>query len=439
MLSRLLAIFLAAQAPGLPSQPGVPTIGSGWRVWIPYSAAKIGNVSPYASFEFAPASGQGITSPCACAAVTGADGQAVTDTRAESGYCTLTGLATTLLVPGSMVLCGPNIPRIETDAAGYIGALKEALSHNYLLRSEQFDDPAWTLQGVNATAPIVTANLALAPNNTLTADRIVFPPVVIAVQGVSQVWQDIAIVNGTTYTFTIYVQAVSGGLIQYLWIYDGASNVGLAACNFVASTITRCQTTFTSTQTGTGRFHFGNNRFGLSGSTDTVATTVYAWGTVAEDSSAPTSYMPTSGSAVQRSADVITGFLPTGIALGQGSFSAQVQAQTVVAHSGYLGLNNAAAGTADTFMHVDAGVDLYVANVSRTATVALPAALATFHVKASWGGATALTVNGNAIAGGAAAAGASLDRITIGSYIGSNSASGIYSRVCASTSSLVCQ
>jgi hypothetical protein len=71
--------------------------------------------SSYAFFEFAPASGAGMGTACACTTPTGAKGEALTFTRAGDATCSKQGLATTGIANGDLVACTGNQPRVESS------------------------------------------------------------------------------------------------------------------------------------------------------------------------------------------------------------------------------------------------------------------------------------------------------------------------------------
>lgn len=130
-------------------------------------------------FEFAPASGAGMTAECACAPVTDSQGRDIGYSRAGSTYCTKGPLNDGIDV-GDMVVCGTNLPRVTAgDNSGVVGLLLENGTSNTLIRSEELENAAWT-----ATA-VVTANAAQSPANTTTADQLNDSSGA-ALQGVSQ-------------------------------------------------------------------------------------------------------------------------------------------------------------------------------------------------------------------------------------------------------------
>ncbi len=129
-----------------------------------------------ALFCFAPPGAQGMTAECAGTALTTAQGAAVTFSRASSAYCTA-GNVTTGLSNSSMTLLTTDQPRAMKggNGSGGTGLLVETAHTNVLLRSQAFDNAAWTKHaGGAAAAPTVIADQAVAPDGTTTADRVAF-------------------------------------------------------------------------------------------------------------------------------------------------------------------------------------------------------------------------------------------------------------------------
>lgn len=97
----------------------------------------------YAFAEFAPSTGAGLSTVCACTAVTGAKGEAVTVTRASNATCSPLGVATTGITNASLVECGANTPRVEVLSSGPRALRSEAAHTNRLVRFTDFADAAW--------------------------------------------------------------------------------------------------------------------------------------------------------------------------------------------------------------------------------------------------------------------------------------------------------
>ena len=124
-----------------------------------------------AFFEFAPASGAGMGTACACTTPTGAKGEALTFTRTGNATCSKQGLATTGIADGDLVVCTANQPRVESSG-GVLGLRVEGARTNSVLRSQELDNAAWTLDFAGGgVIPTRTANAATAPDGTPSAER----------------------------------------------------------------------------------------------------------------------------------------------------------------------------------------------------------------------------------------------------------------------------
>ena len=255
----------------------------------------------YAWFEFAPVSGAGMGTACACTTPKGAKGEALTFTRGSAATCTKTatgGLATSGIANGDVVFCSTNQPRVEYDSAGVLGLLVERTRTNYLLRSEELDNAVWTSFSSGVPAPTVTANYTTSPAGTLTAERVQIAACPSS-GNYSVVFQSGSwAANSTT---SVYLKGTSGSGSVTLY----ARNAGAAAsivCSFTSTHWSRCSITFSeaATQVGVGCL----NNVAPIGGTDTGAADVLVWGAQHETGTYVTSYIPTTSAAVSRSADV---------------------------------------------------------------------------------------------------------------------------------------
>ena len=265
-------------------------------------ASRTGQCDSYAFFELAPASGAGMGSVCACATPTGAKGESMTFTRTGAATCTKTaagGFATTGIADGDLVTCATNQPRVEYDSAGTLGVLVEGTRTNSVLYSEQFDNAVWTKANVGGgLLPIVTANQAIAPDGTLTADRVQFSSCPAAGDD-STIYQGASVGNATS---SVYVKGVSGSGSISVCQYNNPANA-CSVCSFNSSSWTRCDHHFPTAAGITLILGCEHQTSSYPNSTDTGAADVYLWGAQHEAGAYATSYISTGATAVTRGAE----------------------------------------------------------------------------------------------------------------------------------------
>lgn len=135
-----------------------------------------------------------------------------------------TGAATAFTVAGVVVPFAANAPQL-TDR----GLLLEPARTNLLTRSQEIDNAAWTK--ANAT---VSADAVLAPDGTLTADRLTENTAPSVAHGI---YRGATIVAGQTYSISTFGKA--NGRSQFLLWGEGDSSNGPAiAVDMAAASIT---------------------------------------------------------------------------------------------------------------------------------------------------------------------------------------------------------
>ena len=209
-----------------------------------------------------------------------------------------------------------NEPRFEYDPVTLapLGILLEGPRTNLLSYSEQFDDASWTL--ANGT---VTANDAIAPDGTLSADKLVASSTT-----VPYLDQAFTVVAGSTYTYSIFVKSAEVTLVSILlygtYFNSGGANPS-ASFNLSTGTITAQTTTgATITNFGNGWWRISvthtatasgsaNNQILRFTNAPTAGQGLYAWGAQAEEAFFESSYIPTTSATVTRLEDdmAITG------------------------------------------------------------------------------------------------------------------------------------
>lgn len=262
------------------------------RLFLQPNLQKSGNARP--AFYLDP----GALGPaCACANISDASGVAITWTRAGSAYCTDVGLSKTGISNTSMVSCSSNLPRVESDGTA-LGVLSERAATNSCLQSEDFA----TTWGKSADVTR-TVNQATAPNNTVTADALVFNDAAVSESAVFQgitrtagAWVDSVYVKGNGQSGTI-------DLVQF----NSSVNLFSAACAYNSTTWTRCSVGPNTLSALSWFFIIGCEKQGMT-SNCTSSPSVYLWGAQAEAGDAQhtaylSSYVPTTTAAASRVAD----------------------------------------------------------------------------------------------------------------------------------------
>ena len=212
----------------------------------------------------------------------------------------------------------PRVTHTRASSGTYVGSdgvLRSAVT-NLLLRSEEFDNAAWTPGSIPAA---VTANNAIAPNGTLTADLIT---------GVSaaadQLQQVVTVLNSTVYTYSIYIKQ-NTTLLTRIGLFNATASTWMGAVDIAwaagvpstSSTIGspsnisyvavgdgwyRCSFT-TTTTTASTQIHFHPDR-------NNTQASAWIWGAQLEQSSTVGEYVPTTStinSAPRFDHDPVTG------------------------------------------------------------------------------------------------------------------------------------
>ena len=228
---------------------------------------------------------------------------------------TRASIATRVNAEGLIETVASGVPRLDYPILNGVvqscpALLLEPARTNLALRSEEFNNGAWTK--TNAT---ITTNDAMSPDGNTTAEKITDN----ATNGHHRVSQGVSVTSGTSYTASVFVKDVDKGYFSlnfttagfagvqiYFDLTNGTVVSGTGIIENYGNGWYRLSATqvANSTTTGTIGFHLS-----ISNNVNYVGTgqSAYIWGAQIEAGSYATSYIPTAGSTVARAAEVCNG------------------------------------------------------------------------------------------------------------------------------------
>jgi len=207
-----------------------------------------------------------------------------------------------------------NVPRLtyQNGGGGCPSLLLEKQSTNHILYSEDYSQTAWTKNGV-----ALTTNATTSPDGTTNADLLTTND---AAGSVYRMYEANSAGSDAVCTTSVYFKY---GNWQYVFIigdnYSGSARYAVFDLINITNTFVSSGYTATITSVGNGWYKCTftgemksdtYNQFGLapdnsshSGTSLPNGKTLYIWGTQREQSSYPTSYIPTTSSSATRVAD----------------------------------------------------------------------------------------------------------------------------------------
>ena len=209
-------------------------------------------------------------------------------------------------VSGTLQSVASGIARLDYRYAGALQScpalLVEPAATNLVLRSEEFDNASWVKSsGGTGSAPVVTANNAVAPDGTMTADLISFNRGAgNTISDRSFIRQTPTVVSGTVYFDSLWLKAATPS--------DVGKQIGLrgvAGGTYLVITLTNDWVRYGRAETAISTT--GNYELETRGTfTIDNAVSVHVWGADLKTSSVLTSYIPTAAATATRNADVIS-------------------------------------------------------------------------------------------------------------------------------------
>ena len=193
-----------------------------------------------------------------------------------------------------------NVPRLtyQNGGGGCPSLLLEKQSTNVCLYSEQIDNASWDkVNGSGGTAPVVTANYGISPDGTQNADRVQLARTT-AAGSYSYVYQTITLSASATYTVSVYLKSLSGTPTISIAL-DG---VGYDHVVTMTTEWARYEVEIVAG----GSFDRAQLLLYQAVASTSLTADFLAWGFQVEQSSYPTSYIPTTSSSATRVADFAT-------------------------------------------------------------------------------------------------------------------------------------
>jgi len=217
---------------------------------------------------------------------------------------------------GVLTSAATNAPRFDYNPSTLAaqGLLIEESRANLFTYSAQFDDAAWLKGGT------ISANEIVAPDGTLSADLLTAANTTFS----GSLRQTPTVTSATAYTISAFVKknnwryvglrfsTSTFGATEQVPFYDfdtdAVSNGGVTGATITRTLVgngwVRLAMTFTSTSTsGTSQIWITDSN-GATAPAKAGTESVYVWGAQLEAGAFPTSYIPTTTTALTRAADV---------------------------------------------------------------------------------------------------------------------------------------
>ena len=229
-----------------------------------------------------------------------------------------------------------NLARVDYDGTAS-SLLVEPERTNLVTYSSDFSQ--WSeIEGA-----LVTSNSVISPSGETNSDKFTFDGTTYG-----RVEKNIAVTNGNTYTFSVYLKNNNLSDVTQVWLGFSMGGQG----EFV--TITNEWQRYETVQVANGSNEYPRVQFTGTGS-------LYAWGAQMEEGSYPTSYIKTSGSTVTRNQETYT---KTGISdkinSEEGVLFAEMAALSNDGTIRYLSINDGTSNNRVTFLYYSSNTNIRV-------------------------------------------------------------------------------
>jgi hypothetical protein len=199
-----------------------------------------------------------------------------------------------------------NVPRLDYTNSTCPSILVEPQRTNLALRSEEFDNAAWSRIALES----IVSNTEISPNGTLTAEKII--PNTTNTNHYVQI--NATVVIGQAYTFSFFAKKgeynftssfISGLGITANWdLQNGIASAGASIVDFGNGWYRCIVSGVAISTTASLRIYAQNSTLSVLAGDGTSG--IFIWGAQLEAGSNATSYIPTVASTVTRNQDVIS-------------------------------------------------------------------------------------------------------------------------------------